>query len=429
MSLAALHPAAIPAPVRAVCARLGARGHGAWVVGGCVRDLLRGAEVSDWDICTTARPEEVRKAFRRTVPTGLQHGTVTVLHEGEGYEVTTLRGEGAYSDGRRPDEVFFVDDVVEDLARRDFTVNAIAYDPLADDVVDPHGGQVDLEARVIRAVGDPGERFREDGLRVLRGARFVATLGFALEPATRAAIPGALDVFAQVSKERVREERLKTVRKARVASPAFRTMAETGILARSCALLEALREGDGEAFEAALTALDATGARQDDPAFRLAALFHPLAGRQDALAAWLREYRFSNEERKRVLHLVRHGLPASDLATGPAVAVRRWLMDIGPAHLADVMAFARAVAPAPWHAELAARARGETQAGHALAVGDLAVGGHDVIAALGGQGGRRVGELLRQLLEDVVEEPARNTPETLRARLQELTAPGEVAGP
>ncbi|MEO0322005.1 MAG: hypothetical protein AAF447_03540 [Myxococcota bacterium] len=427
MSTPALHPEAVPAPVRAVCSRLAERGHGAWVVGGCVRDLLRGAEVADWDICTTARPEQVRRAFRRTVPTGLQHGTVTVLHEGEGYEVTTLRGEGAYSDGRRPDEVFFVDDVVEDLARRDFTVNAIAYDPLAGDVVDPHGGQRDLEARVIRAVGVPAERFAEDGLRVLRGARFVATLAFRLEAETRAAIPGALDVFAQVSKERVREEWLKTVRKAPVASPAFRTMADTGILARSCPLLDALRERQPAAFEAALAALDATA--DGDPAFRLAALFHPLADQLAALEAWLRDYRFSNEERKRVLHLVEHGRPEEARATGSAADLRRWLMDIGPGSVGDVLALARAVAPAPWLDTLAARADAEIQAGHALAVGDLAVGGHDVMQALGGRGGRRVGELLRRLLDEVVEAPERNTAEVLRARLQELAAPEERAGP
>src|SRR5690606_41041217 len=131
-----------------------------------------GKPVSDWDLATTALPGEVQAVFKRTIPTGIQHGTVTVLHRGRHYEVTTLRGEGAYTDGRRPDTVEFVREIDEDLARRDFTVNAIAYDPLRRELVDPWGGLEDIDRKVIRAVGDPRERFGEDGLRVLRAARF-----------------------------------------------------------------------------------------------------------------------------------------------------------------------------------------------------------------------------------------------------------------
>ena len=181
---------AVPAEVLGLCRRLEEAGHRGWVVGGCVRDVLLGelrdlqstdAIRNDWDIATDARPEEVMKLFRRVVPTGIKHGTVTVLLDDDGYEVTTLRGETSYSDGRRPDSVYFVDDIKDDLARRDFTINAIAYDPLADRLIDPFGGLRDLEAGVLRAVGDAGERFAEDGLRVLRAARFVATLEVELE--------------------------------------------------------------------------------------------------------------------------------------------------------------------------------------------------------------------------------------------------------
>jgi tRNA nucleotidyltransferase (CCA-adding enzyme) len=232
-------PEAIPGDARAICAALGAAGHGAWVVGGCVRDHLLGRAVSDWDVCTSARPEEVVRLFPRSIPTGMAHGTVTVVRGGAHYEVTTLRGEGTYSDGRRPDTVHFLDDVRDDLARRDFTVNAIAYDPLQHRLVDPFGGRDDLRAGLLRAVGDALQRFREDGLRVLRGARFVASLGFTLEPDTEAAITGALDVFQRVSAERVRDEWMKTLKAPR-PSGAFRVMHRRGILGLVAPALDAL---------------------------------------------------------------------------------------------------------------------------------------------------------------------------------------------
>src|SRR5690606_37332829 len=157
------------------------------------------------------------------------HGTVTVIVRRDAYEVTTLRGEGVYTDGRRPDEVYFVSDIEQDLARRDFTVNAIAYDPLSDRLIDPFGGLRDLRAGLLRAVGDPVARFREDGLRVLRAARFVATLEMELESATAAAVSQALDVFRKVSRERVHDEWCKTML-ARRPSLAFEVMRRTGIL-------------------------------------------------------------------------------------------------------------------------------------------------------------------------------------------------------
>ncbi|MEO7331974.1 MAG: hypothetical protein ABI193_25580, partial [Minicystis sp.] len=158
----------VPQDVLGICTRLREKGKRGWIVGGCVRDLLRGGTPKDWDIATDALPTEVVGMFRKVIPTGIQHGTVTVVQRGAHYEVTTLRGEGAYSDGRRPDKVEFVDDITADLARRDFTFNAIAIDPVDGNVIDPFEGRTDLTSRVLRAVGDPLERFAEDGLRVLR---------------------------------------------------------------------------------------------------------------------------------------------------------------------------------------------------------------------------------------------------------------------
>src|ERR1700729_3716832 len=224
----------VPADVFALCKRLRASGKRAWIVGGCVRDMLLGrADANDWDICTDARPKELLSIFPRAIPTGIEHGTVTVVANKRHYEVTTPRGESAYSDGPRPDAVHFVDDITADLARRDFTVNAIAVDPGDGKLIDPFDGRKDLAARVLRAVGDPVLRFSEDGLRVLRAARFVATLEMELDPATERAIRPTLSTYRKVSAERVRDEWVKTM-KARRPSRAFDVMRTTGILDITC---------------------------------------------------------------------------------------------------------------------------------------------------------------------------------------------------
>jgi tRNA nucleotidyltransferase (CCA-adding enzyme) len=225
--------AAVPRDVLELCERLRSQGKRAWIVGGCVRDLLLGRTASDWDVATDARPKELLRIFPRAIPTGIEHGTVTVVKEGHHYEVTTLRGEGTYTDGRRPDWVEFVDDITADLARRDFTVNAIAVDPLDGKLIDPFDGRGDLARGLLRAVGDARERFAEDGLRVLRAARFVATLELALDPATEAAIRPTLDTYRKVAHERVRDEWVKTM-KARAPSRAFEVMRRTGILEVTC---------------------------------------------------------------------------------------------------------------------------------------------------------------------------------------------------
>lgn len=191
-------------------------GYPAYFVGGCVRDSLLGRPVHDWDVTTAARPEEIMALFPRCVPTGIAHGTVTVLWQETSFEVTTFRTEGAYSDGRHPDEVAFVADLSGDLARRDFTVNAMAMD--ADGAVtDLYGGRKDLEAGILRCVGDPVRRFQEDALRILRAVRFSAQLGFYIEPATARAMVTCAHLCEKLSAERVRDEMEKTLLSPRPA--------------------------------------------------------------------------------------------------------------------------------------------------------------------------------------------------------------------
>jgi len=426
---------AIPARVLELCAQLRDAGFRSWIVGGCVRDLLLGRPVGDWDVATSALPEQVQQTFRRVIPTGIQHGTVTVMLGDEGFEVTTLRGDGDYSDGRRPDEVTFVDDIADDLARRDFTVNAIAYEPTAELLVDPHGGLVDLRARELRAVGVPSERFAEDGLRILRGARFVATLGFALEASTEAAFAGALDVYEKVSPERVREEWLKAM-KAERPSPAFEVMARTGILARTCpdlAELAAIEGGEGDLFALSMRALDAsTGAGHE----RVAAALHRVGRARGAAAgahaktsaerveSWFADYRFSKVERRDAGHAIRHHEALLALDPNDAHALRAFVSQVGRDGLASVVRLARAVAtaekgeaPAALFSALEAVAASDVP----LAVGDLALGGRDVIEALGG-GGRIVGDVLDALLERTLSNPELNDADTLRALIPTIQA-------
>ena len=195
----------IPQQAAYIIHTLNAHGFEAYAVGGCVRDTLLGREPGDWDITTSARPDQVKKLFRRTVDTGIQHGTVTVLIDRTGYEVTTYRIDGAYEDGRHPKQVEFTPDLLEDLRRRDFTINAMAYSP-DQGIVDAFDGMGDLKRKMIRCVGDPAERFTEDALRILRAIRFSAQLDFSIEKHTWEAIGRIAPNMAKVSKERVQME-------------------------------------------------------------------------------------------------------------------------------------------------------------------------------------------------------------------------------
>ena len=408
-----------------------------------MRDSLLGKAVSDWDVCTDARPEELVKIFPKAIPTGLQHGTVTVVQRGHHYEVTTLRGETTYSDGRRPDAVHFVDDITADLARRDFTINAIAVDPSNGAIIDPFEGQKDLAAKLVRAVGAPLERFSEDGLRVLRAARFSATLEFELDPATFAAIEPTLHTFRKVSQERVRDEWVKTM-KAKKPSRAFEVMRESGILGVTC---PELLEGVGMAqnrwhtYDVWRHGMECMDACVGDPVLRIAALLHDVGKPRsrefsektndwtfydpDKIGAEIAEpictrLRFSNEERERIVQLVRQHLFHYDAWSD--AAVRRWIRRVGKDRIADLYALNEAdlrgkgtfsdgdLAPL-----LALRGHVEKvlAEGAALSTRDLAINGKDLMKELGIAPGRIIGEILDACLEVVTNEPARNTREAL----------------
>jgi tRNA nucleotidyltransferase (CCA-adding enzyme) len=431
--------------------RLRENGKRGWIVGGCVRDLLLGKTVSDWDIATDARPVDVMRIFPRVVPTGIEHGTVSVLVRGVPYEVTTLRGETTYSDGRRPDAVVFVDDITADLARRDFTINAIAIDPLTPALIDPFEGQKDLAARILRAVGNPIERFSEDGLRVLRAARFAATLECAIDPPTLAAIEPTLSTYRKVSAERIRDEWMKAM-KARRPSVAFEVMRTTGILGITLPEIMPLvgcEQNRYHAYDVWRHSMECLDACEGDPALRIAALLHDIGKPKtreksektndftfynhevvgaDMAGPILERLRFSNEERERITLLVRNHLVCYSDDWSDA-AVRRWIRrvtrdrveDLYALNRADVLGKGRDVAADLEALEkLKVRVAGVLEAKDALSVRELTVDGKDVMRELGVPPSRRVGEVLENLLEKVVEDPSLNERETLFSLIRQM---------
>jgi tRNA nucleotidyltransferase (CCA-adding enzyme) len=448
--------ASVPGEVRELCQRLKEAGHRSWIVGGCVRDelLRQGGQHEmrgDWDVATSARPEQVQKLFRRVIPTGIQHGTVTVLMGKEQYEVTTLRGETTYSDGRRPDAVYFVDDIKDDLARRDFTINAIAYDVLEDKLIDPFDGAGDLARRTLRAVGNAAERFAEDGLRVLRGARFVATLEVELEAETARAVQPSLDSYRKVSAERIRDEWLKTM-KAKRPSRAFEVMKDHGMLAISAPeMLESVgcEQNKYHAYDVwghAMSCLDQAPAA---PTLRVAALLHDVGKpRSRAFSDKTQDYtfyeherigaemvepllarlRFSNEERQHITALVRHHLVCYDESWSDA-AVRRWIQRVTPELVPDLYLLNEADVRgkgrdcSPDLAALAAlkeRVTAVLAAGAALSVRDLKLDGRVLMQELGIKPGPDLGRILKALLDEVVEDPAKNERQALLERARAL---------
>ena len=245
-------------------------GYAAYAVGGCVRDSLLGSTPHDWDLCTSARPEQVLELFgpEQCIPTGLQHGTITVKHGGRLYETTTFRVEGSYSDGRHPDSVAFVPDVKEDLARRDFTINAMAYNA-EEGLVDPFGGRYDLTHGLVRAVGEPQQRFEEDALRILRLYRFAARFGFTIDPATDRAAKMLAGRLHCVSAERITEEITKLL-----AAPQPGSWLEPVVFASVLPELFAPRLRNS--FGQARVVVDALPAGEEEVAARFAALLLPL---------------------------------------------------------------------------------------------------------------------------------------------------------
>jgi tRNA nucleotidyltransferase/poly(A) polymerase len=426
-----------PPEVVRIARRLEDAGYATWAVGGAVRDALAGhGEGKDWDLATAARPREVQRLFPRTVPVGIAHGTVGVVgKDGRMYEVTTFRRD-VETDGRHA-RVSFSDTVEEDLQRRDFTINAVAWHPLRHEVFDPHGGVPDLRGGLLRTVGDPRERFREDRLRVLRALRFAGRFGLRIDPATWDAAREAALELPHLSAERVREELIKVLKEVKPPSATLRLYEQSGALASLYPELQAvvgIADGDEDVWSHLLRTADT--AAHSRIYLRVAGLLHDVGkarGIDDHAAVGaalardlMQRLKFSNAERDRVLHLVAQhdGLPASH---APAPEVRRWLRRVGREYVHDVLRLELANAQGRAHPDparireaeaLRRRADAEMRAGAALEIGDLAIGG-DELRALGVPAGPAMGALLRDLLDAVTDDPSLNTVEALETLVRE----------
>ena len=425
----------IPDRAAAILDTIHKAGFEAYVVGGCVRDAIMGREPNDWDITTSAQPRQVKALFARTIDTGLQHGTVTVLQGREGFEVTTYRIDGKYEDGRHPSEVVFTRSLKEDLQRRDFTINAMAYNH-TEGVVDLFGGLEDLEKGLIRAVGDPRARFSEDALRIMRAVRFAAVFGFAIETETRAAMEELAPNLDRISLERINTELTKLL-----TSPhpeLLRTAYEAGLAAHFLPefdrCMETSQNNPHHCFTVGEHTIRTVQAIRPDKVLRLAMLFHDIAKpacrttdeagidhfyeHPDKGARMadriLRRLKYDNDTREKVVRLVRYHdrfMEASPAGIRKAAAfygtdMFPLLMEVKEADVSAQSMYQREEKVemiARWK-ELYRQIR---EAGDCVSLREMAVNGNDLIEA-GMRPGKELGAVLQKMFEDVLAHPEHN---------------------
>ncbi len=431
----------LPEKVRHIIGRLAGAGHEAYAVGGCVRDSILGREPGDWDITTSATPEEVKGLFPRTVDTGIRHGTVTVLCGREGFEVTTYRIDGEYEDMRHPGDVTFTRSLLEDLRRRDFTINAMAYSE-AGGLVDEFDGMGDLEKGIVRCVGDPAERFSEDALRMMRAVRFGAQLGFSIESGTRDAICRLSGNLSRISAERIRDELVKLLVSGHPDE--MRTVYETGMsrvfLPEFDDMMDTPQNNKHHCYNVGEHTLVALCHIRADRVLRLAMLLHdvgkPRCKSRDEEGIYhfyghpevgarmageiLRRLKFDNETIRRVTPLivwhddrppleereVRHAIHRIGMEQFPALfeVKRADALAKNTYKREEKMAYIDA------YEEMYRDIRSKRQC---LCVSDLAINGRDLMR-MGIPQGKEIGETLERLLSHVLDCPQDNDADTLR---------------
>lgn len=424
------------------------RKHGflSYVVGGAVRDLLLSTTVSDWDLATDATPDRLVQVFPKMIPTGIRHGTVMVPRGISQYELTTFRTDGDYASQHRLERSCISRNIEEDLRHRDFTINAMAYDPLTETLIDPFGGQRDLRRGIIRAVEDPLNRFMEDGLRTYRAIRFAVTLNYRIEGKTLKAIPLSLERVRATSWERVRDEILKILG-AKTPSNAFEMMRKTGLLAIVLPeLLEGCRKKygpSGDIYHHLLATVDIAPRR---PILRLACLLHDIgkpSGRKRLKTGYAfddhektsaqmadtvtKRFKLSNHQRKYIHQLIEnHGLPLEKMSDGPGL--RRFLSRTDPPLVDDLFILSMANQKASGRDrseirrlnDLRKRSKQILAASTALTVSQLAIKGGTVKKILGTGEGVQIGRILNQLLDIVLDDPDKNNPQDLAMLVKRL---------
>jgi tRNA nucleotidyltransferase (CCA-adding enzyme) len=442
----------VPPAALAVIEVIKQAGGEAYLVGGCLRDLLLGRLPNDWDIATDITPNKIKTLFPTVHEVGAAFGTLLIRRGESVFEVTTFRTEHGYSDGRHPDEVAYTRSLEEDLQRRDFTINAMAWDPTGDQIRDPFNGAADLEARLIRAVGEPQERFSEDALRLMRAVRFSAQLGFMIEENTWDAIIAETEGLHRISRERIRDE-LNKIMLSPVPSGGLRQLLDSGLLKivlpelAECAGVTQNRFHAHDVFEHCLLAADA--APRNNLPVRLAALLHDIAKpdtkeerdgdftfyAHQVIGARkvdriLRRLRYSNEQRQQITHLVYNHMFFYEPHWTDS-AVRRFVRTVGMDSIPDLIALRiadmsgnsrKSGSTAPLEA-LLDRVDDVIAKDTALSVKDLVIGGRELME-LGVPEGPGIGRIMRALLEIVLDEPEANERERLLELAGEMLADG-----
>ncbi len=430
----------LPGKVNKIIQTLNEAGYEAYAVGGCVRDRVLGREPEDWDITTSASPSQVKELFRRTVDTGIKHGTVTVMSGKEGFEVTTYRIDGNYEDNRHPSEVIFTSSLAEDLKRRDFTINAMAYND-QDGLIDLFGGMEDIEKKQVRCVGKPEERFAEDALRIMRAVRFSAQLGYLIEAKTKAAICRQVSDLQYISAERIRVELVKLITSPHpeYLAAAYETGITSQILPEFDACMQTSQNSRHHCYSVGEHSLYSMRQIEPQKILRLTMLLHDIAkpqtktvdedgtdhfyghpAKSEVIAVQiLKRLKFDNDTIDKVSRLVRY----HDYEIEPeAVNVRRALARIGsdlfPSYLkvkaADVAAQSNYLRKEKTDRLIRIHQIYEEvlEAANCISLKDLAITGDDLIAA-GMSPGREMGATLNRLLEDVIDYPEHNNKEYL----------------
>ena len=433
----------VPRDVTTIAKILKDAGFRCYMVGGAVRDQLLGLPAKDYDLCTDALPETIISLFHRVIPTGIKHGTVTILFKNIPYEITTFRVDGKYSDGRRPDQISYTNDLHEDLIRRDFTINAIAYDILQKRIIDPNDGLGDLTKKKIKAIGTAEERFNEDGLRSIRACRFASQLNFIIEPETLRGIKNCLHKIPSLSKERIYDELIKII-KSEKPSISFELFRETGIMPiilpelQNCYGIEQKGSHDFDVYYHLLKSCDAVPAVETD--IRIAALFHDLGKPQvkrigedglptfynhekiseDIARSIMLRFRFPKEKMKRILHLIGNHMFHYTPDWSDA-AVRRFIKKVGLENLedqyklraADIMGISEKTIDFQNLNSLKLRVLVILENENAFSIKDLAINGNDLMNDLNIPGGPGIGMILNFLLETVLDDPGQNKKENL----------------
>lgn len=454
----------IPTGAAYILQQLNKHGYEAYIVGGCVRDSLLGKQPNDWDITTSAKPEEVKAIFHRTIDTGIQHGTVTVLvdreilddgsgslasHTDYAFEVTTYRVDGVYTDHRRPESVCFTASLEEDLKRRDFTINAMAYNP-EQGVIDIFGGQEDLEKGIIRCVGEASERFDEDALRILRAVRFAAQLDFVIEDQTREAMRDQAKFLEDISVERICTELTKMIvsKHPERLEEAYELGLTQMFLPEFDVMMQTPQNNQYHLYDVGHHTLKVMEAVPATTVLRYAALLHDVGkpkckttdetgvdhfyGHQELSAKMarttLRRLKLDNDTIDQVCRLVKnhdYGLSGD----GPGMkSFRRFVAQLGAEHFADFLEIRKGdmAGQSAYHLEQRRQVIAHMEAMYAeiieqkqcLKLSELAIGGKDLIA-IGVKPGPDMGRILKALLNRVLEEPELNTREQLLAIVKE----------